>query len=643
MNRRALGGGLLALVAALWSVACEEEPVPEPEPKVAAAFDPTLAGGFFSFPWPCDTRVTADGAPDVASFPNHGNGSLVDDYKQAVLDLVVGFGTNQHVHVRFDGPLDEAAFPTEQQTYRGEGPVLLLDIDPESPEYGRTNPVQLHWDEAGTTYVEPFTLTAFPSVGFPLRSSTTYGFVVLDTLRDPDGARLIVHPDVQAALAGEGDAAVAGAFALLGPALDDAGIDRASVAVATVFTTQDATAELHALRDWVANPAHLPAPEVESLGHSEEHDHYGVMTVYEGTYTTPVFQRGDPPYATEGGGFVFEGGEPVIQRTETVRFSLTVPSQQPPAAGHPVVIALPGTGGTIFDHFIPMGINAQGQLLSEWNVATFSFEPPLHGGRGEPWGAQPDLHTYNVFNPESFRSNFRQEAVDASVAIRFLRQSLGPYLQQHEGRSLDTTRLGFFGHSQGAHIGTLLAAVEPELDPVYVNGMGGVIAYTFIERKDMLDIEQAVRLAIGEDDEMTVFHPVIGLAQLLADIADPINYARQWFLEAAPGEGTSVMQSNGYLDTATPWITANGLAVAGGNPLIEPVEWDFPEMDWIGRDPVALPFSGNLEAADGEAVTGGVITRAALGHHVVTDDLGVAQTCADFLATGLFDGLPTAQ
>ena len=31
------------------------------------------------------------------------------------------------------------------------------------------------------------------------------------------------------------------------------------------------------------------------------------------------------------------------------------------------------------------------------------------------------------------------------------------------------------------------------------------------------------------------------------------------------------------------------------------------------------------------------------GGHVVTDSVAVANTAADFLATGLFDGLPTAQ
>lgn len=633
----------VALGALAGLVACEEDHGTEPEPTISALFDPSLSDGFFSMPWPCDTRLTADGAPDVTGFINHGNGTLVDDYKQAVLELVRGFSTNQHIHVRFDGPLDPAAFPTSEQTFTGDSPVLLIDATPESPEYGHPTPMQLRWDEEGTTYVEPWTLTAFSAVGFPLRGSTTYAFVILDTLRDVDGARLMVHEDVQAAISGSGDAALVEAFAPVGPALDAAGVDRAAVAVATVFTTQNPTSELHTLRDWVANPINLPAPQVESLTISEDYNNFGFMKVFEGTYTTPMFQRGEPPYATEGGGFVWDGDTPVIQRTEEVRFSLTVPHQPAPNTGYPVVIALPGTGGTIYDHFYPNGNTAQGQLLSAWNVATFSFEPPLHGGRGEPYGAQPDLHTYNLFNPESFRTNFRQEAVDASVAIRFLRESLGPQLEFPSGPNLDTGKLAFFGHSQGAHIGTLLAAVEPEVDPVFINGMGGVMAYTFIERKDILDFEAVVRLAIGEDVEMTVFHPVIGMAQLLADIADPINYAREWFLEAAPGEGTSVMQSNGFLDTATPWITANGLAVASGNPLIQPEGWDVPEMVWVDRAPVALPFSGNLTAADGEAITGGAITRAEFGHHVVSDSVVVANTAADFLATGLFDGLPTAQ
>jgi pimeloyl-ACP methyl ester carboxylesterase len=183
----------------------------------------------------------------------------------------------------------------------------------------------------------------------------------------------------------------------------------------------------------------------------------------------------------------------------------------------------------------------------------------------------------------------RQEALDTTFAIRLLREAIGP---DHPELTLDTGRLGFFGHSQGGHIGAMVAAVEPELDPVFISSMGGGFAYTIIERKAPVDIEKLVRQGIGETDTpLTIFHPAIGLAQLL--------------------------------------------------PPVAPLEWGIPEMGWVGLDLQTPPYSGNAVAADGEAVTAGLVTRGNLGHFVIQECYYTAATAADFLATGLAaDGAP---
>jgi len=627
--------GLLALGALL---ACDADPE-SVDPKTSVLLDPTLGDGFASFPWPSDARLTDDGAPDLTSFPNHGDGDLVDVYVAAIHELVRGFGTNPLIHLRFDGALDPGRWPTPQATLDVDSPVQLVNVDPDSAGFGERIALQLHWQEEEGTYTAAGTMSAFPAAGFVLRPGTTYAMVVLDRLGDADGAPLIVPGELTEWIGGGGE--LGPVHAPLGEAALAVGIEPSAIAAATVFTTGQTTAELRAVRDWVADPARLDAPELLTLGPSEEYDQFGFMSVYEGTYETPVFQRGDPPYATEGGGFEFADGEPVLQRHESLRFALTVPTGDPPDGGYPIVIALPGTGGTPFDHFYPNGATAQGQLLSNRGVATFSFEPPLHGSRGEDSGAQPDLHSYNFFNPESSRTVFRQEAVDASVAIRFLRESLAPAQPELD---LDPDRLAFFGHSQGAHIGMMLAAVEPELDAVFVNGMGGTLGYTLLHRKDPFDIEEILRDAIGEQEgPLTLFHPAMGLAQLLAEVVDPINFAPEWFLRAPPGEATSVLQSNGFLDHATPFPTVNAIAVASGTQLVEPVEWTFAEMEWLERETVEPPFSGNIVAGDGTPVTAGLITRANLGHWVVQDDYYTAWTAAEFLSTGLFEELPTVR
>lgn len=626
------------VLVALAAICACSPPAEELRPVTSALFDPSLDGGFASFPWPNDARLTAAGTPDLTAFPVHAPGDLVDVYRLAVQEEVVGFGTNPQILTRFDDELDPFALPTQIETMNASSPILLIDVDTDSPERGSLTPVKVQWQSTAGIYIAARTLVAITSTGFPLRPGTTYAFVVRDSLLDAEGRPLVASEEIIRLMEGGGNPALATVYAPLGPALDQLGVPRTEVASATVFTTGQPTAELRRIRDHVVDPEWLAAPALTDLILTSE-DVTG-YALYVGAYETPVFQRGEPPYGSEGGGFEFDGDEPVVQRWESVNFSLSVPLTDVPEDGFPVVIALPGTAGTIYDHLQEDAVKTMGDLLSEESrrVATFSFEPPLHGSRGEE--ALPDLHTFNYFNPESSRCVLRQEAIDASVAIRLLRESV---VVQHPELGLDAGRIGFFGHSQGGHVGALLAAVEPEIDPVYINGMGGGLAYTIVERKAPFDIEELVRQAIGETTHLSVFHPVVGLAQMLAEVVDPINYGAEWFRFASPGESTSVLLSAGFIDPYTPYVTVNGLAVTAGLPPIEPVEWGIPEMDWAGIGPVDLPLYGNVEAADGEAVTAGLITRGNLGHFVVQDCYYTAVTAADFLATGLEDGLPTAR
>src|SRR3954469_16359856 len=77
MKMRLLYASLLPLIVAL-APACSsssDEAAAGP-PPTTVAFDPeaTFAGegAFFDFPYPSDLRLTADGAPDLAAFPDQG-------------------------------------------------------------------------------------------------------------------------------------------------------------------------------------------------------------------------------------------------------------------------------------------------------------------------------------------------------------------------------------------------------------------------------------------------------------------------------------------------------------------------------------------------------------------------------------------
>ena len=51
------------------------------------------------------------------------------------------------------------------------------------------------------------------------------------------------------------------------------------------------------------------------------------MSVYEAEYRAPLWQHGAKPYASEGGGFVFEGGAPVQATSddEVMRLAISIP------------------------------------------------------------------------------------------------------------------------------------------------------------------------------------------------------------------------------------------------------------------------------------------------------------------------------
>ncbi|MBT8492089.1 MAG: hypothetical protein KJO07_03430, partial [Deltaproteobacteria bacterium] len=96
-------------------------------------------GHFFDHPFPSDLRLTADGSPDVAGYPNPTGSSLLGDLITVAGDRR-GFTTQSTTYVRFDGriapiDIDLVIMPGD------EAVVRLVDIDPESPARGTQYPV----------------------------------------------------------------------------------------------------------------------------------------------------------------------------------------------------------------------------------------------------------------------------------------------------------------------------------------------------------------------------------------------------------------------------------------------------------------------------------------------------------------------
>ena len=167
------------------------------------------------------------------------------------LNAMDGFSTAGGIIATFSGPLEQRDSPAPGPGSGGgcaaarsssyttaSSPLIVIDVDPSSPERGR--PVGLvprWWEQQDDGYYEAeHTLLAQPAV--PLRPATRYLFVATDALRARDGGRVHRSALSEELLAGrlEGDYA-AELGAALGELEVSLGVSRQHVVLATLFTT----------------------------------------------------------------------------------------------------------------------------------------------------------------------------------------------------------------------------------------------------------------------------------------------------------------------------------------------------------------------------------------------------------------------
>lgn len=573
----------------------------------------------FASPWPSDHRRDEDGTLDVRGFPNPSDNSLLGQYLD-VADQLDGFGTNSPIWFPLSGPVDLALLPAPADSIAEGSPVVLVDVDPASPGWGERVPVQVSLQVEETSYQPAHLLSVAPLHGFPLRPATTYGLVLTTGAFAPNDAFAAAWDDPL--------------YADLRDVLLFQGLSVEDVAVATVFTTQDPLDEMARI---VAHLHHLPYQpldqEVVRIGEPKT-----AYQVFEGHYLGPVYQHGDRPYATTGGGFRFDdGGVPLVHSWDDMRMAIATPLDlEPPASGWPVVIYQHGTGGD-YDGFAngdyPMEVASQ---LASAGLVGIGIDQPLHGTRATP-GTETDWHSFNYLNPESARANFRQGAIDAVYLARLLAGGATFTTPEGEVVPIDPDRIAFMGHSQGGLTGSLaLPWLGRHVDSAVISGAGGVLSITIVERKDPLDIADLLATILGfsSAEAVTEDHPVVGLVQMLTEVTDPVNYAPFWFAERGDWETrpTPVLVFSGLDDAATPFRTAEALASAARTPWLAPGVTAPDSQLLRGLDPQPGPLQENATAWDG-AVTAALSQWAEGDHFVVFDEPDAARLYRDFLET----------
>jgi hypothetical protein len=570
------------------------------------AADLTDSAHYYDLPYPSDVRLTPQGRPDLRGMPVRG--TLVPGIVALAGDRpgwpVIALG-----YLRFRGtlrPRDPADLIAADDP---AAPVMLLDVDPASPERGRRFPVV-----AATPGEDPYlpesTLAVGARPGVILRAGRRYAFVVRASLGDAQGRplradnRFIALRD-GATPEGPRGAALAALYRPLWETLPMVGVARDEVVTATVFTTGDVVADTAALGDRVL-ARHDVQVEGLQLAPGDSPATHPRFCQLNGFVRMPQFQRGVAPYNTDGTFELDAEGTPIRQTVtapanyDRVPVTFTLPRSAMPAEGYPLVLYLHGSGGLSTqavdrgtwrpqapDFPCPpgseqwegvTGCNTLGQgpafLLAPRGFATAAAALPVNPERLP--GAAGTAYL-NLANLRAFRDTFRQGVLESRLFVEALGAVRIPasLVAQCTGASLpagatearyDLSRLIAMGQSMGGMYTNLLAATEPRVRAAIPTGAGGHWGYFILRTQLIPGAAVALRPLLGTTQPLTFLHPALAMLETAWEAAEPIVYTPRIARDPLPGHPVrSIYQPAGQGDSYFPTEVFDAMALAYGH------------------------------------------------------------------------------
>lgn len=611
-----------------------------------AGADLTSPDHFFDFPWPSDLRLNAAGGPDLTGLPNPTDSAVLAGLRTVAQERA-GFPVVPVAWFRFTGDVAPHAV-TDTVPAAPTSPILLVDVDPKSPEYAKLSPTVAETIKPDA-YVPSSVLAVGVRPGIVLEPRTKYAFVVLTSAGDASGKPLGVAPALAHALAGGSDP-VGSLYAALPPALAKAGVDASHVAAATVFTTGDVVADLYDLSSKVLASQQVSIDGVAVDAHVlDTNDRFCEL---EGQVTYPQYQVGfaSPPYDTGGLFQLDASGAPVLQGHLTVPVTITLPKQPMPAGGYPIVVYYHGTGGVstaIADRgtWRPETTTANcpiGQALDTWNGVTGCNTPgqgpgwvmaargfamiasalPLNPQRW-PAGANMSLPEYiDLNNVAATRDDFRQGVIEQrllSDAIR--RVAIAPSaVAPCTGLSLPAGETAYHfrtdvltsqGQSMGAMYANMIGAVEPHIQAVVPTGAGGYWSWFILQTQFIPDIKGQLGLLLGIHDDFSQLHPGMHLTELALEPVDPIVFMPRLGHEPLPGHpARPAYEPHGEGDSYFPTAVQDACAMAYWHKQAGDQVWPTmqPALGLEGlQGMLSYPVQNDVTSASGTARTGVVV------------------------------------
>lgn len=587
-----------------------------PEPQgVRVRFAPGT-DDWFDLPFPSDLRRRPDGVLDFTGWPGLMDNAVLKLWLPAAEELAEGWGVTSGVFLFLSGAIDEGSLPADTVWEAGQEPpaIMLLDVDPASPERGRSWPLELKWRAETSKTTPGHRLAAVPPFGLTRRPLTRYALVVTTGLWGADGLPVVPAAVTTELLAGRdvvdkwGRTVAAAPYAETAEWLAAQGVPTESIAALVLFTTGDPTARLRQLAAWGETQ---PTPAItHPLALAEVYDDYVVL---EGRHAAPFYQAGERPFAETGGEIVFgEDGAPVVLEQQAVRFNVCIPRAPMPDGGWPMLLYMHGSGGDwrqVIDRGkAPNPPPGSGPALvaAQHGSAAMGFDFPLHGDRSDP----PDttgLYLYNLLgNPRATVDNFIVSAVELSLRARLIESmtidpALAPEYLDAGGAADGLIRFSAItamGQSMGSTIGVPFGTVDKTIDAMMLSGSGGVLIEIASTAVEPLPLKGPLEILLGYpgDEHVDRFDPILHLLQHYWDLVDPVAHGRHLIAEPHPGVPPKpVYQSSGLQDGYFSTKARAALTLALGLDVLEPaLEPSLDDLVALGGGQVLPgPLAGN--------------------------------------------------
>ncbi len=396
-------------------------------------------------------------------------------------------------------------------------------------------------------------------------------------------------------------------------ALAGQSIASSSVAVSWVFSTQSIGDVLTVARGQVSsssalNPASMGTASVLLGGAA------GIADVYAGTLTLPYYLTNTNSSSTDPLSKPWAGPEginlsrftptPIKTSDENVPLLVSVPNNvAKPAGGWPVVMfqhgittnrsnmlaiaeTLAGIGFAIVAIDLPLhGLPPSNALYSgiertfDLDLVNNTTRAPGADGTADASGT----HFINLSNLQVTRDNLRQGIADQFALFN----ALSTMDYDTGGADFDTSRIYFLGHSLGGMMGTVFAALEPNVRDIVLAMPGGGIAKLLDGSARFGPIIEA-GLAAGANliKGTADYESFLGAAQTLMDSGDPINYtqASNPSRDAASGRGVLMFEIVGDSEDNLPdqVIPNNVTTQAPTGTVTAPLSGTDPLFTYLG-------------------------------------------------------------